>query len=160
MASRHERVSELEHRRLIELRGMLGTGQGIQRVPQKLSRLVARLATFTGTPEPLTYKAFGREGYSYNDLLIGPDVFTVPLEIRDVGVPATEYFNSTGVPMETDMRHWRALTLERNRLDRKLFPGFSFPAVHISPFGADRFRAFNPLPAFETVVGPLCFINR
>lgn len=154
MASRHTQHNDQQHRRLSELRFMMGTGAGIQRVPAKIQTIVAQLAQHKGSAAPFIWPGIRRldvlDG-EVSPFLYAPQDFVTR---RAVATVIEHYDVFDGVPMETDMGHYWQLAKEKRELETNLklyVPGYQFIAGK-SPFGPDRFRKFDPLPAFETII--------
>lgn len=165
MAARHQAHTDQQYRRYAELRFMMGTGAGISRTPAKLQTIVAQIAQHKGTATPFIWP-----GYRGVDLeLKGFTKYENALPIlthRGIGISTIEHYDEyDGVPMETDMGHYWKLAREKRALEivlKQYVPGHAF-LDHTSPFGPDRFRKFDPLPAFDTIIAPgpfsMCVIN-
>ena len=166
MAKRHVYPEDRLYLRVQDINAILATGQGISRVPAKQSdpfRLPRR-------PEEPTPRVYTGQGL----LALSDQMFIEHgMRIVEIGVPRPtqqliEYFDAATAQAEIDMSQYRHLVKERNGLlreiethvQRRLFPGWTAPRHQPSPFGENRFRTFDPTPAFEFTAGPLHFIGR
>lgn len=165
MSARHTAAQDRDIRRLSELRPMLGTGQGIQRVPSKIKNVVQHISRMHGSPSPLVVSS-ARAVASGMRWVDGKSRFGLPIQLRPDDAPAMkEFFEGVdALPMEADMAHYRALAREARECEarlRRYVPGWIEPARYQpSPFGENRFRAFNPTPSYEFIAGPIRFIGR
>lgn len=164
MSARHTRVVDQLHTRHHEILTTLQEGKGIPRVQQKARSLGrAQKLVNEGERPPrmiwLVETPLGSLSF-FSILSLGMrSVEDLPYPVKQV----TEFFD-LGVPMEVSMPAYRALVHERNTIEeriRRFTPGWTEPPRHQpSPFGADRFRTFDPTPHFEYVAGPLRHIGR
>lgn len=151
MSAKHTEVRRLQRQtdhdeaRHEKLRHMLGTGAGIPRI---LSRASNGAALYRPAATPGL-----RISHLMQSLLAGPDMHTdtgqllrhqrYVIDVAEALVPITE----------VSMSHYRAVAAEMRALELKLkryVAGHRWEAAHVSPFGEDRFRKFDPRPAYES----------
>jgi len=150
------RQMERDDARLTQLEQMTATGFGITRSPSRHADGAPMWKIIT--PHHVIHERV----YTYQR--IGVDISGV--ETIDIFNPVGTYLrrrpHTTIIPeqaaliTEADMNHYRALCREKHALSVKLrryVVGHSWFIPHISPFGADRFRRFDPTPASELIAG-------
>lgn len=133
-----------DHTRLEQLRHMTGTGVGITRIPAVATEQAPEHIVRSGGYSPRIGRHFQASDlvrHRYEAIIIKS------------GPAYTEFFASPSPETEIDMRHYWALCHEKQALESKLHnyvTGHTWFIPHVSPFGSDRFRAFDPLPAFDS----------
>lgn len=150
------RQMERDDARLTQLEYMTGTGHGITRIPQRTREggPVWKIIT----PHQVIYErvyTYQRMGVDIN----GTESFDI---FNPIGTYLRRRPHTTIIPeqaellTEVDMNHYRQLCREKRELEtklRKYVVGHSWFIPHISPFGADRFRRFDPTPAADLIKG-------
>ncbi len=151
------------------LRDMLATGIGINRNPHKPIRVQDIKPRYCDRTRLLVHV-----DDIWGDLLdqdvqiddrIEADLYARRSTRPDDLPRLVVYPDVPSVPYEFDVAHYRRVQRERvaieDQVRRTLVQGHTIPEpVHTPLFGHDRFRRFDPCPAFETVIGPICFVNR
>lgn len=133
-----------------------GTGQGIPRVPSKHSDFFA-VPILRGEPTPRLYVGEGLKALGEDALIVFGYSAAGHRRNRTGRTAVTEFFEAAGSAMEIDMGTYRVLAKERRALQdeveeyerRLIVPGWTAPRHRPDPIGEDRFRKFDPLPAFE-----------
>ncbi len=150
------RQLEADDSRYEQLRYMLGTGHGITRIPQrhKDGSPKHQIITPYRVINQAVYGSYGR---------MGVDIFgTSTTDIfNPVGTFIKRTHSTTIIPeqselmTEVSMSHYWALAREKRALEaklRKYVPGHEWASVpHVSPFGADRFRTYDPTPQADLI---------
>lgn len=148
------RTMEAEDRRYEQLRFMLSTGHGITRIPQRYrdGSLKHRVVTTYRVIYQPQVGAIGTDIAGVD----GPDIHTSLGTVRRT-------HSTTIIPEQTDlmteisMPHYWALAREKQALAQRLrryVTGHTWALIpHMSPFGADRFRQFDPVGQAEYITG-------